>query len=179
MAICLSNCFSERTNVTVLKDGVSNRKNIADVKKGDIVATLKDGTAGWTTVSRNLKTEGEVEFLQITTRSLKTGNYNEIEVTPQHGLVLSNVHNTLTIDSAKHIEIGDHLLGVNNEVLVVVDISTHTMNAKHTLETSDGTVFASDLFTTTLCNDEVAGGERLFDPTMNDWRMRHNFSNTP
>ncbi|MBH2006833.1 MAG: hypothetical protein I8H75_05815 [Myxococcaceae bacterium] len=169
-------CFADETKISVLEQGIRIEKDVKDIIVGDLVSTLKNEKLSLTSVLRNQKTQGRFEFVQITFEDLQNGMPKRILVTPEHGLVLSNENNELTIDSAEHINAGDRMLSADGIALLVTDIAIVTKNEKYTLETVDGTVLASDLFVTTMCNEEVIGGERLFEPTMKNWRMKHNFS---
>ena len=79
----------------------------------------------------------------------------------------------LTIDSGSNLEVGDILLDSTQNKLIVKNISCATGNEKYVLLTKAGTVLASDLYVTTLCNEEVSGGEKLFGQTMDNWKERH------
>jgi hypothetical protein len=91
-------------------------------------------------------------------------------------LVLINDEGEKTIDSARNIRTGDRMISSNGDIVSVIDVSTVTMDEKYTLETSKGTVLAADLLVTTICNEELSGEKHLFEATIKDWCIRHNFS---
>lgn len=175
-ATCWGFCFGSGTQITVLNNDEITTKNIEDVLSGDRVLTLKDGKKSWTRVIRNVRSEGKFEFIEITAKNLANGSHKEIRVTPEHGLVLSNSVGQLTIDAAGHLQVGDRIMDSDKNNLVVTHISHTYGDDKYVLETVEGTVLASDLFMTTICDEEVSGGEKLFESTMNSWKIRHNFS---
>ncbi len=160
--------------MTTIENGVEVKKNIGLIGSGDFVRTLIDGELKWTKVLKNTKTEGFFEFVQISAQGKDALNNAQLIVTPSHGLVfLSEDGNRLTLDSAEHVMRGDLLIAANGDVLHVTEVSSVKMQDKYTLETSDGTVLASDVFVSTICDEEVAGGERLWDTKMKDWHARH------
>jgi hypothetical protein len=160
----------------VKEEDKAERKYIGAIVSGDILLTMKDGKSFWTKVLRNIKTDGEFKFLQITTKNMIDGTTKKIQVTPEHGLILLSDQGVKTIDSARNARVGDKIIAMNGDTLDIVSIFNTVLNEKYTLETIEGTVLASDLFVTTICSGEIAGGERLFEETMNNWRLKHNFS---
>ncbi len=175
--VCGHSCFAEGTKVTLLESDTKVDKNIESVQAGDTVLTLVGGKPAWTKVTRNLKIEGDFEFVRITTQDLKSGLQKRITVTPEHGLVTINENGELTLDAAKHLLVGDRMRAADGEELSVVDVSQVRLSEKYALETTDGTVLASDVFVSTICDEEVSAGEQLFNEKMKDWCKRHNCSN--
>lgn len=174
MTACFSTCFSDKTTVFVKEGDQYLNRNISQVKSGDLVLTSKDNENYGTKVLRNIKTEGNFEFVQITAQNPYNTSYiQKIQVTPEHGLVLRHKDSPMTIDTAAHIQLGDTLHGSNGDTLSVIDISRTILDTKYTLETCDGTVLASDFHVTTVCNEVVAGGEHLFESVMGEWQVNH------
>lgn len=174
LAGCAASCMSNETIVTVKENGEGVSKYIENIKTGDLVLTSKDNENYWTKVLRNIKTEGNFEFIQITAQNpYNTSHIQKIQVTPEHGLVFGHKDSPMTIDTAAHIQLGDTLHGPNEDRLSVIDISRTVLDTKYTLETCDGTVLASDFYVTTVCNEVVAGGEHLFGSIMDEWHSNH------
>lgn len=172
--MCAGTCFSNETMIDVLINGEKTNKHVGEVNVGDMVLTSNYGKHEYTQVLRNIKTEGNFEFIQITAQNpYNLSHTQEIQVTPEHGLVLGHQHSPMTIDTAANIQIGDTLHGSNEERLAVIDISRTVLDTKYTLETCDGTVLASDFYVTTVCNEVVAGGEHLFGSIMDEWHSNH------
>jgi len=171
---CYVSCFSNETMINVFINGEEIKKHIGEVNIGDMVLTSNYGKNEYTKVLRNIKTEGNFEFMQITAQNpYNISHIQKIQVTPEHGLVLGHEDSPMTIDTAAHIQIGDTLHGPNEERLSVIDISRAVLDSKYTLETCDGTVLASDFYVTTVCNEVVAGGEHLFGSIMDEWHSNH------
>lgn len=176
LAACSFACLSNGTIIMVTENGRNTSKYIQDVKSGDIVLTIKDEQPHWTKVQNNIKSEGNFDFIKITAQALNnTTNIKHLEVTPEHGLIFYHDNAPMTIKAARNIKIEDKLIDSNNNKLVVTEINQAVLNEKYTLETSEGTVLASDVFMTTLCKEEVTAGESLLGQTITDWQSRHSF----
>ena len=173
--MCIWSCFNKDTTIQVLENGVIIEKNIADVHIGDMVATLHDGSFAWTKVVRNIKKTGDFDFVQITASNEVTGNHKRLSVTPTHGMVLLGNDNQSALDTANHVIIGDKIIAANGDVLSVTDIKHDVMHERYTLETVEGTVIASGIFVSTLCAEELEGGKKPFNTTIQDWQKRHMF----
>ncbi|MBH1989341.1 MAG: hypothetical protein I8H75_06045 [Myxococcaceae bacterium] len=171
-------CFSKKTQIKVLHNKEIVENKIENITSGDMVLTVKNKKPSWTKVLRNIRTEGQFEFIRITLQGIGNDNHSEVMVTPEHGLILVQDNGDTSIDSAENLVIGDKMIGSSGEIFLVMNLARIVLNEKYTLETIDGTVLASDLFITTLCSNEVVGGERPFESTMKDWRLKHNFSET-
>lgn len=172
-AACLYSCFDANTTIVVLEDGREVKKNIADVHGGDMVRTLRDRELVWTKVLKNKKTEGEFEFVQIDARNITDGNYHRIRVTPVHGMVLVGEDDQLTLDAADNMLVDDKIIVSDNDILSVTEVNRVKMQDRYTLETVDGTVLASGIFVSTICDGEIVGGEQFFDSKIEDWKERH------
>lgn len=173
---CFVSCFSNQTVVNVSVNGENINKYIDEVNAGDMVLTYSNGEPEYTKVLRNQKTEGSFEGVKITAQNLQnTSQIEHLEVTLEHGLVFSHASGPMTVNTAAHTQVEDTLIGSNGSRLSVISIEKSILYAKYTLETYEGTVLASNVFVTTLCSEEVAGGERLFDLAMEDWHARHSF----
>lgn len=168
-------CLSSDTSIIVQTNGKSIQRPVKDIKAGDFVQTLKNTETYWTQVLGNTKVEGEIEFIRITAKNMQnTTQIRYVEVTPEHELVLSRANNLKTISSAKYIQMDDVLIDSIGNKLSVTALEKIILNEKHNLVTLDGTVLASDIFVTTMCNDDDGVAvERLFEPTMEDWRNKH------
>lgn len=175
LAGCGAACFHKDTTIQVLENSVIIEKNIADVHIGDMIATLHDGSFAWTKVVRNIKKTGDFDFVQITASNEVTGNHKRLSVTPTHGMVLLGNDNQSVFDTANHVIIGDKIIAANGDVLSVTDIKHDVMHERYTLETVEGTVIASGIFVSTLCAEELEGGKKPFNTTIQDWQKRHMF----
>jgi predicted RNA-binding protein len=172
----IASCFGSDTKIKVLKNGQEIIESIHAIHSGDWVQTLREGNPVWTKLIENKRTAGEFEFIQITAEQKTNGKIYQIQVTPEHGLVLINQDGDKTIDAAEHLQIGDKVLSAEGDVIDVIDVNRLILNEKYTLVTEDGTILGSGIFVTTLCNEEIVDGEKLFDATIKKWRDIHNFS---
>lgn len=173
VAACTPFCFSSSTTLIVLENGVGVKKNIALVRDGDLVSTLVDGKLTWTKVIKNTKTEGIFRFVQIDLQNEASSLETQIIVTPNHGLIFIAADRRLTIDSADKVEEGDLLISPDGSTLRVTTVNNINMQDQYTLSTIDGTVLASGVFVSTICSEEFAGGENLWNEKLEAWRARH------
>ncbi|WP_157966528.1 hypothetical protein [Fastidiosibacter lacustris] len=171
-ASCVASCFSPSTKLITKENGVEIEKEIANIHPGDQVKTIKNGKPFWTTVTKNIKTEGLFEFIRIKANSSSNQQTIELEITPSHGVVML-VDNNKTIDIAKNLVLGDNLLASNGDMLSVTEINTVVVPDRYTLETAEGSVLASNVFVSTICSEEIANGEQLWDDKLKDWSERH------
>lgn len=176
-AIWIAACFASDTKVTVLENGHEVDRSIDSVRSGDIVRTLKNGKSAWTKAVKNTKSEGLFEFVQIEAVNSSNNVRKQLKVTPAHGMILVSHDGSRTLDAADHLVVGDRIIASNGDILTVSHLERVQLQDKYTLETEDGTILASDVFVSTICDEEVAGGERLLDPAMKDWHERHKFPN--
>lgn len=172
-AACALSCFSSTTTVIVLENGVGVEKNIGMTHVGDYVRTLVDGKLAWSKVVKNTRVEGPFEFVQIKAQNATSQHDTQLAVTPNHGLVLIGEDGHFHLDSAKHIESGDLVAASDGDVLHVTEVSNLVMQDKYILETSEGTVLASDVFVSTICDEEVGNSEQLLSAKMKEWNIRH------
>lgn len=127
-------------------------------------------------MQHNIRTEGDFEFVQIDAKNTTDGNRKRLKVTPSHAVILIDHDGRRILDLAEHIKVGDRIIASNGDILSVTEVDSVVMRDKCTLETADGTVLASEVLVSTICKEELNDGERPFERTMKDWRLKHNFS---
>ncbi len=171
-AACLPTCLSEQTSIVVYENEVSHLKNISDIKIGDLVRTFKNGKSIWTEVIRNIRSEGSFNFIQFTLRNLTHIITKPITVTPEHVMILRAENGESVLSSASRVQMGDQMISAYGP-LSIVGLKPIQQASKYTLMTAEGTVLASDIFVSTICSEVVAGGEQLFEETMENWRNDH------
>ncbi len=165
-------CLSSNTSIVVKIDEGYIQKPVSEVRAGGFVQTLNNMKVAWTQVFSNHKAVGEIGFLNITFQNIhNTSQTQYIEVTPEHELVLMRANNIVTISPAKNIQMDDVLIDSNGQQLLITSLEKTVLNEKYNLVTLDGTVLASDVFVTTMCNEGV-DGERLFEPTIKEWQSK-------
>ena len=156
----------------VQTDASSTYKTVAEVKIGDTVRTMQNGELKWTEVLRNIKSQGQFEFIKISTKNNENA-IRDIEVTPEHGMIFVNKKGALTTNSAAHVQEGDVMTDLQGNNVSVVAVHHTVLNTKYTLETFDGTVLASGIFITTLCNDVLSDGPLLLGNLLENWANNH------
>lgn len=164
-------CFSEDTKLMVSQNGREVSKGIAFVHPGDMVKTLSDGNPHWTKVIGNIKTEGSFDFLQLSLRNETHILTEQLTVTPEHGMIFSN-NGRMTLNKASHVQVGDQMISAQG-TKSIMSVKPVQLDNKYTLLTTDGTVLASDIFVSTICSEEIDGGEKLFKEKMENWRNNH------
>lgn len=176
VTICFPTCFSNNTTIVSRHYDQNILMNISEIKSGDKVLTINNHKPTWTEVLSNTKVEGDFKFIKLFAQNLdNTSQIKSLEITPEHGLILFNDNGPRTIDQASNLEIGDVILDSEQNKLSVFNISYSISKEKYVLLTKSSTVLASDIYVTTMCNEEVAGGEKLFSQTIDDWQSRHFF----
>lgn len=96
-------------------------------------------------------------------------------MTEDHGLIVIK-NNQKFIVSAKNIKKGN-LIITNEGIFSIHDISIISQNKKYTLYTEDGTILASDIYVSTICEPDI--DETIpFEELMEDWRQAHETINS-
>jgi hypothetical protein len=163
--------------ITVLEGYKEHNRPITAIKEGDIVRTMNGKEPSWTKVTKIRKAIGDFEFIVVSAQSKTDMRKVQLNVTTEHGMLLRNDDGSLSIDAASNLVVGDSLATENNDVLAVTGVDKTRMGEKYILETTDGSVLASGVLVSTICGEEVSGGENLWDAKLKDWQSRHNFSN--
>jgi len=172
---CLSqgNCFSKETSISVRKNKSITETNIANIKKGDIVLTIEKGKKIFTTVKNIYKEEGSFIFYYIQAKNEK-GNIISLKVTENHGIIILNDHKK-TIIHAKNAKNGDLLLAEDG-IYIIFNIGKEQLKEKYSLYTENGTILASKIFVSTVCEKDIENGVS-FDEFIKKWRIAHNYNN--
>ena len=166
-----SDCFSFHTKVYVLKDGVEISMLIDSLKEGDLVKTLQENKIRWTKITKNIKREGQFEFIQIDFQNLsneQTKNV-KIQVTPSHGMLVL-VDNSLVLKTAKNIVVGDQMFSSNGEALIVAARNTIFLQNNYQPLTDEGSLLANDVLVSTFCEQDGVEGE-IWEKKITDWKM--------
>ncbi len=172
---CAGSCFAEGTTIIVRDNGEEIERDVKDIKTGDVVLTLQNKEKIWTKVLKAVPSQGEFKFIKITAKDLEDGLQKQIVVTAEHGLILLGDGNMTTIDSAENLLVGDRMIGLGGHDLLVTDVEHMILFEKYSIETAAGTIVASSMLVSTICGEEIAGGEKNFEKKMHDWKLQHNF----
>lgn len=150
-------CYHGNTTVQLQSGAVVT---IDAIKAGD---SIFDGAGNWTTVIRNdLIREEDIEFREF----IFDTNF-KLTVTKEHGVIV--MKESPVVMAAENINIGDKMIPSGT----VVQINTVHSNEKYNLETTTGTVWSSDVITSTMCANEFHANGSPLDPTVNQWKIKH------
>ena len=177
MAACAAgtrNCFSDDTTIQVQRNKTIIETSISNIKEKDQVLTLKNGEFSLTNVVQILQNEGNFTFYELKAQNSEK-KIKKIKLTEDHGLIVIK-NNQKFIVSAKNIKKGN-LIITNEGIFSIYDISIITQNKKYTLYTEDGTILASDIYVSTICEPDI--DETIpFEELMEDWRQAHETINS-
>lgn len=169
---CAASCFSPQTKFIVQENKLEYEKNVSEIKIGDKVKTLNKNKIVWTNVVQNKKSEGLFEFINFDARNFETRIATQIQVTPSHGMIILK-NDDFILKAAKYLVIGDTFISVNNEKLIVEKISYILIKDKYTPITDEGSVLASNVLISTLCDEEIVEHEQIWEDKINEWKRNH------
>ena len=180
MAFCMGacaagtkNCFSVDTTIQVQKNDTIIELPISRVKENDKVLTLKNGNFELTNVVQILNIKGNYTFYELKARNTK-GNIKTIKLTENHGVIIIK-NNEKYIIHAKNIKEGNLVL-TNEGIFMIYSVYKLIQNEKYTLYTKDGTVLASNIFVSTICEPDI--NESIsYEKLMKSWRKAHKIIN--
>ena len=172
-AAVTKNCFSVDTTIQVQKNDTIIELPISRVKENDKVLTLKNGNFELTNVVQILNKKGNYTFYELKARNTK-GNIKIIKLTENHGVIIIK-NNEKYIIQAKNIKEGNLVL-TNEGIFMIYSVSKLIQNEKYTLYTKDGTVLASNIFVSTICEPDI--NESIsYEKLMKSWRKAHKIIN--
>lgn len=164
-------CFANDTTIAVITiNGTSTEKLISDVYVGDEILTLVGGQMATTRVVHNILSTGGFDFFDITVRTDR--RLSTLRVTPEHGILLVNNNEATKMAFPEDVRLGDKMLSWDGATAVVTHIKRSTGPEKYTLVTTEGTVIASSLYVSTLCETEIRD-DLDADVALGDWKIRH------
>ena len=166
-------CFSDDTYLYVLENEKPIKKDISKIKKNDMVITLENGNKSFTKVINNIREEGEFQYYDFKFQC-QNKVINHLKVTSDHGLVITdNLNKKDKVKLASNIKLGE-LVHSKNGVCKITNISTYYLDHKNTLITQDGTVIASDIYVTTICENEI-NENKSFEEIIKYWKNKHKY----
>jgi hypothetical protein len=136
-------CFSANTKMIVLENNEECKKNVTEIKKGDLVLTFDENEKIYSKVIENIKNEGIFEFYEI---QLKDGK--NISVTGNHTMIVFD-NNTIKFKYACELKEGD-LLRTNDGLHEISKISNEMKYNSYQISTEKGTVLANDVLVSTI-----------------------------
>ncbi|GKZ31187.1 hypothetical protein AbraIFM66950_011399 [Aspergillus brasiliensis] len=166
-------CFANDTLVTVSgPDGMLHPTSITAIHAGDEVLTLVNGQPTTTRVVRNIQSSGTFDFMELEVQS--GTERSTLKVTPQHGLLLIDHQEQIRFSFASDVHVGARIPSGNGAPWIVSRVKHVSGSEKFTLETTEGSVLASGLLVSTICEEEISTGLRM-EEIMNDWKSRHQY----
>lgn len=157
-------------------DGTRLEKSISAVRDGDSVLTMADGRPVLTRVIRNIQSSGSFDFFEFEVRSHHT--VTTLKVTSQHGMLLVDPLGEMRFALPADVRVGDEMQSSDGSAWKVSRIGHfgHFVGVdKFTLETTEGSVLASGLLVSTICEEEINPGTRM-DDIMPGWKARHQYT---
>ncbi|RFU73236.1 nacht nucleoside triphosphatase [Trichoderma arundinaceum] len=149
---------------------------ISAVHEGDHVLTTVEGQLLTTRVVRNVRSRGSFDFFKFEVRSNNT--VSTLKVTPQHGMLLIDQLGEMRFSSPADIRIGDEMRPSEGSAWKVSRIGHYVGAEKFALETTEGSVLTSGLLISTICEEEISAGVKVYD-IMAGWKARHQYSAHP
>lgn len=177
MATCIfmwapPTCFANDTTITVsATNGTLLNKPISAVHAGDQVLTLVDGRPITTRVVRNVKSSGSFDFFEFQVRS-DGAEVSILKVTPQHSMLLVDPLGEMRFSLPAAVRVGDEMQSSDGSAWKVSQIGHSVGNEKYTLVTTEGSVLASGVLVSTICEEEIRVGLKM-DDVMPIWKLRH------
>jgi hypothetical protein len=167
-------CFANDTIIAVsAPDGTLLEKPISAVHVGDQVLTLVDGRPATTRVVRNVRSSGSFDFFEFEARSGYA--VSTLKVTPQHSMLLTDQQGEMRFSLPADVSVGDEMQSRDGSTRKVSRIGRFVGEEKFTLETTEGSVLASGLLVSTICDSEINTGLKM-DDVMHGWKLRHQYN---
>jgi hypothetical protein len=136
-------CFSANVKIVVLENNEECKKNVAEIKKGDLVLTFDGNEKIFSKVIETKLNEGIFEFYDI---QLKDGK--NISVTGNHTMIVFD-NNTIKFKYACELKEGD-LLRTNDGLHEISKINNEMKYNSYKISTEKGTVLANDVLVSTI-----------------------------
>ena len=164
-------CFASDTAITVsTPNGTLLDIPISAVHVDDQVLTLIDGKPATTRVVRNVHSTGHFDFFEFEVRSNRA--VSTLKVTPQHSMLIVDPLGEIRFSRPANISIGDVMQLSDGSRGKVSHIGVSTSNEKFTLVTAEGSVLASGVLVSTICDEEIQVGVKV-DDVIHGWKLRH------
>jgi len=167
-------CFASDTTITVsAPNGTLLNKPISAVHVDDQVLTLVDGQPVTTRVVRNVHSSGSFDFFEFEVQSDR--GVSTLKVTPQHSILLVDPLGEMRFSLPANVSVGDVMRSSDGSVGKVSHIGHSIDNEKFTLVTAEGSVLASGVLVSTICDEEIKVGAKM-DDIMHGWKLRHPYN---
>jgi hypothetical protein len=164
-------CFANDTIIAVsAPDGTLINKPISAVHVDDQVLTLVDGQPVTTRVVRNVQSNGSFDFFEFEVRTDRA--VSTLKVTPQHSMLLVDPLGEMRFSPPADVSVGDKMQSSGGSAWKVSHIGHSMGDEKFTLVTTEGSVLASGVLVSTICEEEINVGLKMGD-VMQGWKLKH------
>lgn len=161
-------CFHRRTKVKVLEGGKIVEKDIKDVKSGDMVLSQHGDKVKMVKVDRNEEVEGEFDFFVFKLKSSE-GKSKELSVTENHIMIVYDENGeNMRLAKAKDIKQGEHFW-TEDGLMEISEIQHEKDDKKYNLVVEQGTIYASGVFVSSLCVDNLKD-LKVLDPSTKEFK---------
>lgn len=165
-------CFYSDTLLNVKEGNKIIKKNISEILPNDYIQTLNENNEVYfTKVMINEKSTGNFSFYQIIVKNSQT--QISIQITDNHGMIILDEKSNKKIIRASKLKIGDVIM-TKNGFGIIVEIIEKKLNEKYNLVTKDGTVLASEIFISTICESEIDENKN-YKTLLNNWIKKHQY----
>ncbi len=149
LVVCSIFCFHGNTTVEVLEEKKLKKKQISEVRKGDLVLTYNGKEEILTKVKENIENKGLFLFYEIKCKD-ENSNIKSICVTWNHTMIIYGKSKyEITFKYASQVKLGD-LFRTKYGFFEVFEINKKMMNDCYEMTVENGTVLANDILLTTI-----------------------------
>lgn len=167
-------CFDPSTVLLGPCGSLQDRRcatNITSVVPGSLVVTMTpEGAPSLTKVTANIRHVGSFDYVQLDTGA------GALRVTPNHGIVVFNGSAAFVVTAAT-VAVGDVVQVSPTARVPVRSIEWTRRDGKYELETESGTVLASGMLATTICDADLEHGVRYpLEEKLGSWKEKHSLA---
>ena len=147
--ICGPYCFSSDTKMIILENNKRYKRNVSEIKKGDLVLTFDGKEKIFSKVTESTKNIGVFEFYEIKVKD-ENSNSKTIAVTGNHTMIVfGKDKNEVKFKFACELKLGD-LLRTNEGLSEIYEINHEMKYDSYKILLERGTVLANDILVSTI-----------------------------
>ena len=142
-------CFSVDTEMTILENNKENKRNVSEIKEGDLVLTFNGQEKIFSKVTESKRNKGVFKFYEIKLKDEKS-NCKNISVTGNHTMIIfGKAQNDIKFRFAYELKVGD-LLRTSDGLFEIYEINHVMKNDSYKIASEKGTVLANDILVSTV-----------------------------
>jgi len=153
-------CFDENTRVRTSSGEV---KRVADLKVDEkiLAQETQNLSSESMEISPSVATVKRVDVVEgeFTAHELVFDQGESLTVTSPHFMAV-DIDGQMKVVRASQVKVGHKMYRRDNTMIKVVETKPITLNRKVNVETSTGTLFANNIFTTAICEN---GTQKMYD----------------